>query len=108
MYIPSFVFWIYGKNISVDILRMGEIEEYVTVDALIVRNETVVNSPADGIIIKDIEEGEKIRTGSTIATVLNKSSEKLLDDLKALDLRIIEAQREKAKMMLFYRGHKKY
>lgn len=97
LYIPSFVFWIYGKNISVDILRMGEIEESVTVDALIVRNETVVNSPADGIIIKDIEEGEKIRTGSTIATVLNKSSEKLLDDLKALDLRIIEAQREKAK-----------
>ncbi|HPD01162.1 MAG TPA: HlyD family efflux transporter periplasmic adaptor subunit [Acetivibrio sp.] len=97
LYIPSFVFWVYSKNISVDILRMGEIEESIPVDALIVRNETVVNSPADGIIIKDIEEGEKIRAGSTIATILNKSSEKLLDDLKALDLRIIEAQREKAK-----------
>ncbi len=102
LYIPSFVFWIYGKNISIDILRMGEIEESVTVDALIVRNETVVNSPVDGIIIKNIEEGEKIRGGSTIATVLNKSSEKLLDDLKALDLRIIEAQREKAKNDVFF------
>jgi len=97
LYIPSFIFWIYGRNISVDIMRMGEIEESITTDALIVRNETVVYSPADGVIIKNIEEGEKIKSGSTIATVLNKGSEKLLDDLKALDLRIIEAQREKAK-----------
>ena len=91
LYIPSFIFWIYGRNISVDIMRMGEIEESITTDALIVRNETVVYSPADGVIIKNIEEGEKIKSGSTIATVLNKGSEKLLDDLKALDLRIIEA-----------------
>jgi len=26
LYIPSFIFWIYGKNIHTDIIRMGELE----------------------------------------------------------------------------------
>jgi len=82
LYIPSFIFWIYGKNIHTDIIRMGELEDYVTTDAYIVRDETVINSPSDGISIRNVEEGEKVGVGDTIATVLNKSSEKLLEDLK--------------------------
>ena len=102
LYIPSFIFWIYGKNIHTDIIRMGELEDYVTTDAYIVRDETVINSPSDGISIRNVEEGEKVGVGDTIATVLNKSSEKLLEDLKTLDLRIIEAKREKTKNDNFF------
>jgi len=43
-----------------------------------------------------------VGVGDTIATVLNKSSEKLLEDLKTLDLRIIEAKREKTKNDNFF------
>lgn len=102
LYVPSFIFWIYGNNINTDIIRMGELEDYVKTDAYIVRNETVINSPSDGISIRNVEEGEKIRAGEAIATVLNQSSEKLLEDLKALDLRIIEAKREKTKNDNFF------
>jgi len=84
----------YNKN--------GELEDYVTTDAYIVRDETVINSPSDGISIRNVEEGEKVGVGDTIATVLNKSSEKLLEDLKTLDLRIIEAKREKTKNDNFF------
>ncbi|HOM01388.1 MAG TPA: HlyD family efflux transporter periplasmic adaptor subunit [Acetivibrio sp.] len=102
LYIPSLVFWVYGKNIHTDIIRMGELEDYVTTDAYIIRNETVINSPSDGISIRNVEEGEKVGVGDTIATILNKSSEKLLEDLKTLDLRIIEAKREKTKNDNFF------
>ncbi|WP_265443811.1 HlyD family efflux transporter periplasmic adaptor subunit [Acetivibrio straminisolvens] len=102
LYIPSFIFWIYGKNIHTDIIRMGELEDYVTTDAYIVRDETVINSPSDGISIRNVEEGEKVGAADTIATILNKSSEKLLEDLKTLDLRIIQAKREKTKNDNFF------
>lgn len=102
LYVPSFIFWVYGKNINTDIIRMGELEDYVTTDAYIVRDETVINSPSDGISVRNIEEGDKIGVGDTIATVLNQSSEKLLENLKALDLRIIEAKREKTKNDNFF------
>ncbi|GAE87714.1 HlyD family efflux transporter periplasmic adaptor subunit [Acetivibrio straminisolvens] len=102
LYIPSFIFWIYGKNIHTDIIRMGALEDYVTTDAYIVRDETVINSPSDGISIRNVEEGEKVGAADTIATILNKSSEKLLEDLKTLDLRIIQAKREKTKNDNFF------
>ncbi|MFZ5988839.1 MAG: HlyD family efflux transporter periplasmic adaptor subunit [Bacillota bacterium] len=96
LYVPSLIFWVYGKNINTDIIRMGEIEDSINVDAFIIRNETVLNSPMDGKCIKEVGEGEKIQAYSRVATILNKSSEKLLDDMKALDLRIIDVQKQKS------------
>ncbi|NMB34465.1 MAG: hypothetical protein GX992_09630 [Clostridium sp.] len=104
LYIPSFIYWIYNKNICTDVVRNGEIEQSINIDALIVRDEYVIDSPSDGIIVKDAQEGEKVRAGDTVATILNKASEGFIDELKVLDLRIIEAQREKAKNDNFFSG----
>ncbi|MEN2776521.1 HlyD family efflux transporter periplasmic adaptor subunit [Acetivibrio clariflavus] len=95
LYVPSFIFWVYGKNVSTDIVRMGDIQDSINLDAVIVRSEVVLNSPIGGKCIKEIDEGEKIGTNGRIATVLNKSSEKLMEELKALDIKIIEAQRKR-------------
>ncbi len=95
LYIPSLIFWIYGKNVTTDIVRMGEIEDSINVDAVIVRNEVVMNSALGGKCIKEISEGEKVKANERIATVLNGSSEKLLEELKRLDLRIIDAQKKR-------------
>ncbi|TYQ15778.1 UNVERIFIED_CONTAM: putative membrane fusion protein [Acetivibrio alkalicellulosi] len=102
LYIPSFVLWIYGDGVNTDIIRMGEIERSENVDAFIVRSEVVMSSPMDGKCIKDINEGERISANSRIATILNTSSEKLLDDLRMLDLKIITAQREESKTRDFF------
>jgi len=95
LYIPSLIFWVYGKNVTTDIVRMGEIEDSINVDAVIVRNEVVMNSAIGGKCIKEINEGEKVKANERIATVLNGSSEKLLEELKQLDLRIIDAQKKR-------------
>lgn len=95
LYVPSLIFWVYGKNVSTDIVRMGEIEASINIEAVIVRGEVVLNSPIGGKCIKEINEGEKVKANERISTVLNSSSEKLLEDLKALDLKIIAAQKNR-------------
>ena len=95
LYIPSLIFWVYGNNVSTDIVRMGDIQDSVNTQAVIVRKEVVLNSPIGGKCIKEINEGEKVKANDRIATVLNSSSEKLLEDLKAVDLKIIEAQKKR-------------
>ena len=95
LYIPSVIFWVYGKNVSTDIVRMGDIQDSVNLEAIIVRDEVVLNSPIGGKCIKEINEGEKAMVNGRIATVLNQSSEKLLEDLKALDVKIIDAQKKR-------------
>lgn len=95
LYIPSLIFWVYGNNVSTDIVRMGDIQDSVNTQAVIVRKEVVLNSPIGGKCIKEINEGEKVKAHDRIATVLNSSSEKLLEELKAVDLKIIEAQKKR-------------
>ncbi|NLL04482.1 MAG: hypothetical protein GX270_01535 [Clostridiaceae bacterium] len=95
LYIPSLIFWVYGNNVSTDIVRMGDIQDSVNMQAIIVREEILLNSPIGGKCIKEINEGEKVKANDRIATVLNSSSEKLLVDLKAIDLKIIEAQKKR-------------
>ncbi|NLD45599.1 MAG: hypothetical protein GX660_00165 [Clostridiaceae bacterium] len=95
LYVPSVLIWIYGKNVSTDIIRMGEIEVSTNTDAVLVRNEEVLYSKIDGKCIREIDEGGKIGVQSTVATILNKSSEQLLSDLNDIDLRIININKDK-------------
>lgn len=95
LYVPSFIFWIYGKNVSTDIVRMGDIQDSINLEAVIIRDEVVLDSSIGGKCIREINEGEKVRAYDRVATVLNKSSEELLEELKALDVKIIEAQRKR-------------
>ncbi|MDQ2086622.1 HlyD family efflux transporter periplasmic adaptor subunit [Herbivorax sp. ANBcel31] len=93
LYIPSLILWIYGNNINTEFIRKGEIESSVNTNAYIVRNETVINSPVEGKCIREINEGERVRVNSRIVTIVDNISQVLLDDLRNLDLRIIEAKR---------------
>jgi hypothetical protein len=92
IYVPSLVNWVYGKDISTGILRMGTLEDSVNIDAYIVRNEEVVKSQFEGIYIPEAVEGEKVCADYRIATVLRKSSIALLDELKGIDHKIIGEQ----------------
>jgi uncharacterized protein with ATP-grasp and redox domains len=69
----------------------------VNSDGLIIRNEEVLVSPFSGKCIKEVSEGEKIPANYRVATILNNSSEKTVDEIKKLDLRITAALKEKAK-----------
>lgn len=95
IYIPSLYHWVYGININTDIIRNGTLEDSINTDGFLVRNEEIIISPFNGTYIPEVEEGEKIPVNFNIATVLKKSSEELLKQLKVIDLKIIKAQKSK-------------
>lgn len=95
IYIPSLYHWVYGININTDIIRNGTLEENINANGFLVRDEQTFNSPYDGTYIPEVGEGEKIPVNFTIATVLKRSSEELLKQLKEIDLNIIKSQKKK-------------
>jgi putative membrane fusion protein len=97
LYVPSFIHWIYGENISTDLVRIGEVEDSINSQGVIVRNEEVIESPFEGNCITDVGEGEKVAVNSSIATVLKNDSDSLLDAIKKKDMEIIKAQQERNK-----------
>ena len=97
LYIPSLLHWVYGKHIRTEMIRMGTLEELINTEGCIIRDEEILSSPFEGKCIPKVTEGEKVAANFVVATILSNSSQKLLDDLAKLDLRIIEAQNEKVK-----------
>jgi len=102
LYIPSVLHWLTEKNVSTDYLRNGFIEDSVNADGILIRNETVYNSPFDGKYIPEVGEGEKVAAGGRIATLMTASSLQLLDELENYNQRIIKAQIEKNKNREFF------
>lgn len=94
LYIPSFIYWVSGRTIPTDVIRMATIEDAINADGYIVRNEEVLKAPFEGKCIFEVKEGERAAANSKVAMILGDTSEKLVDDLKALDLRILKAQKE--------------
>jgi len=63
-------------------------------DAYIVRDETVINSPSDGISIRNVEEGEKVGVGQIFGEKAKREKTKndnfFSEDIKKLDQEIQE------------------
>lgn len=98
MYIPSIFNWIYGSNVTTDILRNGSIEESYNVQSYIIRDEVLLDaSPFNGKYIIEAAEGERVPVLGNVATVLENSSLDLLDKLDKKNMEIAEAQNQRAK-----------
>lgn len=102
VYIPSMLHWIYGKSIDTDIIRIGTLEDSYNAVGYIIRDSDMYKSPFEGKYIPEAEEGERVPANYRIATVLKKSSIKLLEDMEKINLKIIEAQNEKNENRSFF------
>lgn len=104
VYIPSLIYWFYGNTTATDILHLGVIEDSININGLLVRNESLINSPLKGEYIPQVEEGEKVAANSTIATVLDSSSLELLSEINEINKKILAAQKEKDKTKEIFSG----
>lgn len=104
LYIPSLFHWIYGRNISTEIIRNGTIEDSVSAEGYIIRDSTIFKAPFDGRLIPDVGEGERVPANARIATIFKMSSVELLELLEKKNLDIIRTQNEKARSLGFFSG----
>ncbi len=103
LYIPSVLNWLSGNSIIQDVIRNGFIENYSNFDAVIIRNEVLLEpSTITGKCIAEIEEGERTAAYSRIATVTNDTSEDLLLEMERLNARIVKVQMENAEKADFF------
>ncbi|HHW30493.1 MAG TPA: hypothetical protein GXX20_02290 [Clostridiaceae bacterium] len=94
LYLPSLWNWIYGTSISTDIIREGVIEDSINTDAYIIRDEEQIISQFEGIYIPKAGEGDRVPANYEVATVLNQSAVKLLDDLEEKNKNLLKIQNE--------------
>lgn len=103
LYIPSLLNWFSGNSITRDIMRIGIIEESIQSIGILVRDEELLKSPeVGGRYIAEIGEGEKTPAHARIATVLNSTSDELLQEMEEINAKIVKARMEKAEKVEFF------
>lgn len=104
VYIPSFLHWNNTNNVVTGLTWMGKIEETINLNAYLIRNEEVLNSPFDGKLISNFNEGDRVSNGARIATIIKTDAENLLSELNEIDLKILQAQKERNISKDLFRG----
>lgn len=103
LYIPSLMNWLSGRHIANDVIRNGIIEEYIQSSVVIIRDEKLLAPSAiEGRYIAEIREGERTPAFSSIALVMNETSDKLLKDIEDINSKIVKAKMEKAEKTDFF------
>ena len=65
---------------------------------LVVRDEVLLDVPPfNGRYIQEAAEGDRVPVSGSVATILEKSSLGLLEELEKKNIQIVEAQNERAK-----------
>ena len=94
LYIPSTFNWFTGKSVATDILRDGALFEAYQAQALIVRDEELLFSTADGVSIPSVNDGERVPGKSAVATIYGRMSFELMDELKKTNRELLKEQYE--------------
>lgn len=94
LYIPSLWNWVYGTNISTDIIREGIIEISINAESYIVRDEEVLKSQFEGKYIPEVAEGERVPANFRVATILKKTAVRILEELEDKNRSILKTQNE--------------
>lgn len=103
LYIPSLMNWLSGSHVTQDVIRNGIIENYINTDAVIIRDEVLLEpSSIAGRCIAEIVEGERTAAYSNIAMVVNDVSDKLLQELEEVNAKIVKARMEQAEKADFF------
>jgi len=103
LYIPSLLNWLSGDHLAQDVIRNGMIEEYVTADAIIVRQEVLLEpSSIDGRYIPEINEGEKTAAYTNVAVVMGNEADAQLREIEELNAKIVKARMEQAEKADFF------
>ena len=58
-------------DIPVDMVRLGSIETPVTIEGIIIRDETVYTAPWDGVVQFSVNHYDRVRPGTEVASIQN-------------------------------------
>lgn len=82
-----------GTSVNTQTALYGTAENKFNTDGFLIRNETLINAPSQGVLSLDVQENERVAAGQVIATIFNGDvDEETRNKLKKINERILELE----------------
>lgn len=89
IYLPALWKWIFHGHIETDVMHTGILELKIKSEGVFIRDETAVQSPQEGIVIPKVDQGERVPNKSEFAVIVDKDSQRILQEIENLEKNII-------------------
>lgn len=90
------------EKVAFEVVGSGHIDSANTVDAVIVRNEAVYKSAADGVVYYTVSDNEKVKKGAVVCSVRDEETAAEIEtSLDTINKDIYDKQKARGELSLF-------
>lgn len=90
IYIPALWNWVFSVNYEVGVIKTATLEIKVPLKGVMIRKETVLKSPGNGIIIPSIQYGDRVANGSEVAAYIQSDVREVVDNYRQMEIEILK------------------
>jgi hypothetical protein len=90
IYVPALWNWLFSKNHEIGVIKTATLEIKVPVNALFIRNEKLLLSPEKGIILPNVQYGERVARGGVVASYVRADMKAINDSYKQMEIEILK------------------
>ncbi len=90
IYIPALWNWVFSVNHEIGAIKTATLEIKVPLQGVLFRKEMVLTSPGDGIVIPDIQNGERVAKGDEVASYIQSNTRDVVENYRQMELEILK------------------
>ncbi len=90
IYVPALWNWLFSSNHEIGVIKTATLEMKVPVKGLFIRKEQILTSPGKGIIIPNIQYGERVSKGKAVASYIRADMKDVNDNYKQMEIEILK------------------
>ncbi|MCX7773579.1 MAG: hypothetical protein N2376_10765 [Clostridia bacterium] len=90
IYIPAVWNWVFSVNYEIGVIKTSTLEIKVPLQGVLVRKETPLKSPGDGILIPSISYGERVANKGEVAAFIHSDKKTVVDNYRQTEIEILK------------------
>lgn len=90
IYIPALWNWVFSVNYEIGVIKTATLELKVPLKGILIRKESLLKSPGDGVLIPKIQNGEKVAKGNEVASYIQSNMRDVVDNYRQTELDILK------------------
>jgi hypothetical protein len=90
IYIPAVWNWAFSNNYEIGVIKTATLEITIPVQGLLTRREYILKSPGDGVVIPEIQYGDRTAKGSAIASYIRTDARDVVDNYRQMEIEILK------------------
>ena len=90
IYIPALWNWAFSANYEIGAIKTATLEIKIPLRGLLIRKENLLKSPGDGIIIPNIQYGDRVAKGNEVAAYIQTDTRDVVENYRQMETEILK------------------